>query len=99
MYTSIMLVALTGYAAPESLTWLDYKQAYNQAKVAKKPVAVFIGSGPSGYEKLCTEGKFSNETKDVLASRFLCVYVDASQEAGKRMAAEFGVPEGTGLVI
>ena len=69
MYTSLVLVALAGASAPVSAgaqdpTWQeDYTTARTLGRQARKPLAVFVGAGPKGWDKL-------SETFSWVASRF-----------------------------
>jgi hypothetical protein len=101
MYTSVLLVALSSVAAPsdrDSLTWQnDYAAARRQGESAGKPLAVFIGSGKAGWEKVCRDD-MSSECKEALASKYVPCYIDVSTDEGRRLAPLFKV-NGTGLVI
>jgi hypothetical protein len=101
MYTSILLVALAGSppaAVPESLAFQsDYVSARRVGSRERKPLAVFIGSGPKGWENRTTEGQFSRDIQDLLSSRYVCVYLDTTSEDGKRLSRDFGMEEGVVL--
>jgi hypothetical protein len=102
MYTSILVFALTGSVAADaaSLTWQnDYVMARSQVQREGKPLAVFIGLGESGWEKVGKDNALSNEVKRVLANKYTCVYVDSKTDEGKRLAKDFEMPGGLGLVI
>jgi hypothetical protein len=103
MYTSIVLaltsslVAASGY---ESITWQkDYSEARQIGQTEKKPLAVFIGNGAGGQEKVCRDGKLSPELEKMLADSYVCVYVDASTPEGQKMASQFANTKGLGLVL
>lgn len=103
MHTSMALVALMGLlptrASVDNPTWLnDYSQARKLGQSESRPLAVFIGSGEQGYEKLLEGGKMSPQARRLLADQYVCVYVDTSTEAGRRLATDFAV-QTTGLVI
>lgn len=105
MYTSVVVLALSGYFAPlamelDSPRWLhDYTSAWQQGVKEQKPLAVFIGSGLSGWEKLSKEGKLGKDVKEVLSANYVCLYVDSSTEQGKRLAQAFDVSGGLGMVL
>ncbi len=104
MYTSIVLAALVGYfPAPSDAkgpAWqTDYPQARKQAKGEGKPMAVFLGSGEDGHMKVSRDGKLSPEVRKLLAARYVCVYVDTDSKAGRRLASDLGIRQGTGLVV
>jgi hypothetical protein len=102
MYTSILLFALSAAPAADlsTPTWsTDYYAANNQSAKAMKPMAVVLGSGEAGYEKLARDGKLTDEAKGLLATKYVCVYVDTETQEGKRLAKAFNMPNGQGLVI
>jgi len=105
MYTSIVLIALAGSAAPSALTakavaWeSDYEAAHRQGSRDRKPLAVVFGSGPSGWESLSKEGRLSNEVHDLLLAHYVPVYIDTDKSEGRRLAGSFEMGQTTGLVI
>jgi len=105
MYTSVVLFALSGcftHAAliPEQPKWqTDYTLAWKQGQKESKPLAVFIGSGPGGWQLLAKERKIAKEVQDILKANYVCLYVDTSDADGKRLATAFKVSDGPGLVI
>jgi hypothetical protein len=104
MYTSAAMLALSGLlaAAPvsESPTWsTDYSLARKEGGSKHKPLAVFLGSGPRGWNAVSQNGTLEKEVKQLLAEHYLCVYVDTSKPAGKRLAADFEMAGGPGIVI
>jgi hypothetical protein len=102
MYTTVVVFALTGFtwtAETAPSWWTDYTQARQQGMMEKKPVAVFIGTGQDGWGKLAREGNLEKEQKDLLANRYVCVYVDVASEEGRRIAQRLEIAGGRGLVI
>jgi hypothetical protein len=103
MYTGFVLFALTGFAplANESeLSWLtSYPAARQQGNMEKKPIAIFLGTGQNGWSKLVRGGSLSKEQQDILASRYVCLYVDTATEEGKRLARSLQIQTPLGLVI
>ncbi len=104
MYTSMLVLALSGFApaadASAGVTWhSDYGAAKKQAASANKPLAVFLGAGADGWRKMSREGALPEEARQLLASQYVCVHIDTATEKGKRLAAEFEMPEGLGIVI
>src|SRR5262245_23387356 len=92
MYTSFLVLALSGLVAADTANpgWQnDYVAARSQAQREGKPLAVFLGSGESGWQKV---GRDSNEVKQVLANKYICVYVDSKTDEGKRLAEAFEMP-------
>jgi hypothetical protein len=104
MYTSVVVVALVGSVTASSpqdnLTWhKTYAHARKVAQTEKKPVAVFFGSGATGYEKVCKDSQLSAELQKMLADNYSCTYVDVSTDAGQKLAEAFAITKGCGLVL
>jgi hypothetical protein len=103
MYTSGLLVALLGLL-PSSIrqepNWLeDYSKAYHLCQKAEKPLAVFVGLGSKGWNRLSKEGQLSAESMHFLSKNYVCVYIDATREAGEELAVRLEMPNRLGLVI
>jgi hypothetical protein len=101
MCTSMLLVALLGVdAGPASQAgqtpaWQDsYTAACQVGRREKKPLAVFIGSGARGWEKIDDQGKLTPSVQRLLAQSYVCVYVDGATERGKRLAEAFALTQG-----
>jgi hypothetical protein len=104
MYTSGSLLALASVlAAPVALdrpAWLsDYGQARKLGQALNKPVAVVLGQGEAGHQKVSREGKLNSETEKILASKYVCVYLDTSTQTGRKLASSFEIASGRGLVL
>jgi len=102
MYTSMLLLALTGTPAADAdgLAWQsDYSAAKKQAQTDKKPMAVFIGSGQDGYQKLSKDGKLGKVVEQILTNNYIPVYIDSTTPAGKKLAQDFELTSGSGLVL
>jgi hypothetical protein len=102
MYTMMALVALTmgttaGKLSPQPAWIDDYGRAQKRVTEVKKPMAVFIGSGKDGWEKVVKDG-LDAEVKAVLAQKFVCVYANTETAEGKALARAFEVGK-KGLVI
>jgi hypothetical protein len=99
MYTSLVAFAMSSFLAaipakgsPSLLD--DYHSALWKGKTEKKPLAVFIGSGQKGYEKVCRGGKWTRRMKRILARDYICVYVNTRKKDGQKWARAFGVDKG-----
>jgi hypothetical protein len=105
MYTSAVLVALTSFLAHEEMAlarhgWLnDYSAACQRGRALHKPLAVFIGSGDVGWEKITKEDSSGNDVKEILASHYVCVYLDTTKDEGRQLARAFAVYAGQGMVL
>src|SRR5205809_4804544 len=84
--TILAVVALSGSLAPaakpEFQAQTDYGQALKRAADEKKPMAVLIGKGDA-FAKLLTDAGLSDEAKNTLRDKFVCVSVDVNTDAGK----------------
>jgi hypothetical protein len=100
--TSLVAAVVTGLAATGSTlvgqpTWqTDYRTALTESTKQQKPVAVFINRGSDGYAQLVAGG-ISADAAKVLKQSYVCVYVDVTTDAGKKLAGSFKLNEG--LVI
>jgi hypothetical protein len=98
MYTSMMLALPLILAAPPeqgSPVWQsDYQEANQQGQNEKKPLAIFVGSGKKGYEKLVRHGKMNARIEKLLAEHYVCVYANTKKKAGKRLAKQFRLQKG-----
>ncbi len=106
MHTSLIMVALlgpgeiTGTSTVQTLKWQDsYSTARQMGRQQGKPLAVFIGNGPTGWKKVVEEDKLSVKATRVLTEGYICLYVDRTQPGGERLAESFDVPSGPGLVL
>jgi hypothetical protein len=104
MYTSMLLVALSGLPvaadAEGSLKWqTSYTEAKKQCLADQKPIAVFIGSGKSGWNQLSRDGKLGKEIDQVLMEKYVPLYIDSSTPEGKRLATVLGINDPVGIVI
>jgi hypothetical protein len=104
MYTSFALVALSSTLVASSHqdgpTWQkDYVQARKIGQTEKRPLAVVIGQGADGCDKVCRDGKLSPELQKMLAQNYVCVYIDSSTPEGQKLASDFAVTTGKGLIL
>jgi hypothetical protein len=105
LHTSMLLLALAGTATPsevakEGPTWhRDYAKARQVGARAEKPLAVVLGTGESGWKDLGRDGGLGEKARQLLADKYVCVYIDTSTKAGERLARDFEIPGGKGLVL
>src|SRR5689334_11190755 len=98
MYTAMALVALTVGSLSGTPAWQkDYKAAQALVNAAGKPMAVFVGSGKTGYESAVRDG-FDPAVSKLLAEKFVCLYVDTATDKGKVLAAALQVGD-RGVVV
>src|SRR5262249_60350377 len=76
-------------------TWLaDYAAARQVGRMVQKPLAVVVGSGQEGWERLSQDGKLGKEVNRLLAANYVCVYVDSSAPSAKALADALEVAGG-----
>ena len=100
MYTSFLsLSLLLSPLANVTPAWqASYDVAMDLGQKQRKPVAVFVGSGPRGFTQLVKEGQLSEEAYRLLTERYVCVYLDQTN-GGQRLARDLGITQGRGVVI
>src|SRR5258708_3604655 len=103
MYTSVLIVALAGLSPLERSSepvWLDnYSLACKQCEKIGKPLVLFVGSGSAGWNQLSRDGLLSQETGDILAKKYVCVYLDTNQKVGRELAEALEMSNHLGIVI
>jgi hypothetical protein len=102
MYTSLTVLALSSFLAaipakssPSLLA--DYNAALRKGRTERKPLAVFIGSGQKGYERVCQDGQWTERMKKILAKDYVVVYVNTRKKEGQKWARAFGLDQGVVL--
>lgn len=103
MNTMIGLVAMLASVASSNIqqtpTWSDgYSSAKDTVVSAHKPMAVFFGKGTNNWDKVVKDGSFDPAINQLLANKYVCVYVDVTTYDGYQLAKSFEVA-GKGLVI
>ena len=106
MRTSVGVLALAGLLAAQAVvsaadvTWSrDYQVAVKEGQKQNKPLAVIVGGGQGGAEKLTKEGQLNDPIKKVLAEKYISFYLDASSPANKALVEALAITKGQGLVI
>lgn len=79
---------------PATISWQnDYGLAATIAAKEKKPLAVFIERG-TNPQKVVLEGKLTLETTQLLSNNYICVFIDAASDDGKKLAHSFEMEQG-----
>lgn len=105
MCTSMFWLALVGFFMPNTggssgPVWLqEYSIARQRVAEQQKPLAVFVGTGESGWEDVSEEGRLGKEVVRVLKENYVCLYVNTENGAGLRLARALDIAEGLGIVI
>ena len=74
---------------------MDYRQARDLAAKEQKPLAVIIGSGSTGWEKVVP---MADRTATAMRAGFVCVYVDKTTPEGEKLAKAFEMND-AGVII
>jgi hypothetical protein len=106
MYTSVAILALAGFLVapaptpkPDLVWWRDYQIAQQRGVKEGKPLAVFVGAGQGGYHALAREGELNDTVKEVLAEKYVCVYLDTTSTSQTELIKSLAVTKGKGLVL
>lgn len=103
MFASLFALAMAHAlgAKPEAMpAWdTDYRHAKALAAKEQKPLAVVIGNGSAGWDKLVANGNFMAATTAELRSAYVWVYLDMEQETGKKLATSFELTKGPAVVL
>src|SRR5262249_28943805 len=104
MYTSIVLLALSGLVGvgdgEGAPAWQnDYYAALKQGEEQQKPLAVFLAPGENGWDKLSQQGGLDKDAKQLLAGKYVPVFVNTDTDAGRRLARAFEMSGGKGVVL
>src|SRR5262249_39620349 len=83
--------------SPEWLT--NYTEARKVGRKEDRPLAVFLGSGQAGYEKVSRTGSLSPRVRDLLAQKYVCVYLNVDDTAAQKLANALEITRGRGLVL
>ena len=91
---ALFTIALAGSFAsaniPAQPQWQnDYREARLMALEGKKPLAVFIGSGVSGWEKVAKDGNFDPKLNELLKEKYVCVYVEHRHDGRREVGQGF----------
>jgi hypothetical protein len=101
MITTLSVLALVAgldLGVPVNPKWqADYSQALSRAAEDRKPMAVFIGHGADSLKHMVADGALSADAAKLLATSYVCLYLDADTPTGKDLASRFEMTEG--LVI
>lgn len=99
MALAAMVAGLSATNVPSAPSWLDdYGAALKAVSAANKPMAVFVGGGKDGWQKVVRDGGVDPTTTRLLAQKFVCVYVDTETANGRSLASAFQVGS-HGLII
>jgi hypothetical protein len=106
MYTSILYVALSAGFAPnaESIPvnpfWRsDYQLALREGRRNHRPLAIFVGAGPEGWDSLSKDGSLDKEARQLLERNYVCLYLDSDLAEGRRLADQLELPQGRGVIL
>src|SRR5207302_5818880 len=90
----------TAEMIPVGPSWRnDYTLALKEGQNSQRPLAIVVGSGPEGWDKLGKDGGLDKDARDLLHNRYVCVYLDTQNERHRRLAEQLEVTKDSGLVI
>jgi hypothetical protein len=85
---------------PVAPSWRsDYTLALKEGQSSKRPLAIVVGSGPEGWDKLSKDGELGKDVTDLLRNRYVCVYLDINNERHRHLAEQLELSKGPALVI
>lgn len=104
MYSLAIALTLSQPLGPSSLAdepiWLTvYGQAWRRGHGEHKPLAIFIGSGATGWEQFAEEGQLGNDVLKTLSARYVCVYLDTETHESRLVVQRLDVAASPALVI
>ena len=102
MFTPISAMALLAALSsiPEVPVFkTDYRLACLATASEKKPMAVFLGKGADGWKKGVRGGTIDPAVGRMLASKYVCTFIDTDTAEGQRLAKAFELNGTTGLVV
>ena len=103
MFNAIALMVLASNLATANVASptfsTDYSHARSEVATQRKPMAVFVGTGKDGWNQVVTQSPMDTTVKDMLASKFVCLYIDRNTTQGKDLAQKFDLADSDGLVI
>src|SRR5436853_7706482 len=90
-----VLAAASSYIEPVAPVWhTDYHAAQKLAREGGRPLAVFLGGGKDGYQRIALDGKLGTDVEKVLARSYVCVYLDREQGTNRNLLSAFEMPTG-----
>jgi hypothetical protein len=107
MRTSIGMFALVGFlsafngtASAQDVVWKKtYSEARDHGQKVNKPLAVFVGTGANGFQKIIEEGSFSSDIRKIIAKEYIPVYLDADLAENQQLLKELGIASRKGLIL
>ncbi len=107
MHTSVGFLAfasfLSGFSwdtAQSEIPWkATYQEGRSHGQKVKKPLAVIVGAGKTGYQKLIQDGSLTSDVRKILANEYIPVYLDSEKAENKRLIADLGITLGKGIVL
>jgi hypothetical protein len=102
MDTSLIALAmaslLSGSPSATPAVWRsDYHAARDEAARLNKPLAVVIGTGENGWQKIAKD-EFARPVTAAFRP-YVCVYINLDTRTGRRLAEEFELDDGPAMVL
>src|SRR5438094_6788851 len=108
MRTSVGLFAFVGFfaafctgtASAQDVVWKEsYFEAPDHGQKVNRPLAVFVGTGATGFQQIVQNGGFSSDVRKILANEYIPVYLDADQAENQRLIRDLGITSKKGLIL
>ncbi len=107
MHTSVGFLAFASFLSafswdavlPEIPWQSSYQEARSLGQKVKKPLAVIVGTGKTGYQQLIQDGSLTSDIRKILANEYIPVYLDTEKAEDKRLIETLGITLGKGIVL
>ena len=107
MHTSIrfltvatFLMGLGASASAQEVPWqTSYQQGRQKSQDVRRPLAVLIGDGSTGFNQITSEGSLSPDIRKILADHYVCVYLDTQKKENQAILSALTIQTGHGLVL
>ena len=107
MHTSVGFLAFASFlstfswdAALPEIPWKgSYQEARTHGQKVRKPLAVIVGAGKTGFQQLIQDGSLSSDVRKILANEYISVYLDSEKAENKRLIEDLGITLGKGIVL
>jgi hypothetical protein len=77
----------------------DYALAVKEGQRSKRPLAIFVGPGAEGWDRLSKDGGLDKEARELLQGHYVCVYLDSSKEHDRQIVDQLELSSGRGVVL
>src|SRR5438445_11101973 len=87
-----LLAAFTGSASAQDVVWKKtYSEARDHGQKVNKPLAVFVGTGADGFQKIIEEGTFSSDVRKMIAQDYIPRYLRADTAQNRSLVSRLAI--------